>query len=208
MKTKKRPKITLAYCEELFKKHDVNGSRDQEDENCTASPQITPELLVTILEKGDENAYFYVESQENDFWIDTDGDEREGRYFLKGSILSDQKLLDKLQEEEGAEDSCPPFYSCKEYADHDRDALNAIIREYFGVEPKQRTPAYTSDGFVSRLVLGGETCCPMCGSGEIINHDTDHQNDSTVVSEISCESCHAEWEEVYVIQSYRNLRIP
>lgn len=207
MKTKKRPKITLAYCKRLFKKHDVKGAAWQEMEDNTASPEITPELLVKILKEGDENTYFYT-SLENECWYDRDGDERDGRFFLLGSFLDDRDFLETLQEDENCDDSQPPFYPTKEAADHDRDALNRIVREHFGFEPKERTPEYAPAALVNKLLLGGDYCCPMCGSADHSIVSIEHESPSVVIDKCSCDGCHAEWEDVYTIKTYRNLRIP
>lgn len=206
-KTRKPPKVTLAYCEMLFKKHDVKGSPWQAEEDNTSSPQITPEYLVEVLKNSDENTYFHT-SYDEDEWYDGDGDECEGRCFLLGSILDDRKRLKDLMKKEGTEDFQPPFYHTKAAADEDRDALNRIIREHFNVAPKERTPKHTPESFVNSILLDGSACCPMCGGKETELFSNFFDSRSVHVERHSCSECHAEWEEIYTIKTYRNLRIP
>ena len=88
-------------------------------------------------------------------------------------------------------------------AEEGRDALNKILRHHFG--PTTMVVRYTPDAHLAKALLEGN-CCPACGSGDISLESYEYKSALNVVQR-SCESCNSEWEEVYTLQSYQNLKI-
>lgn len=94
------------------------------------------------------------------------------------------------------------WWEDKRDAEEARDALNRILRAHFG--PSTRKVEHTPEAHLARCVLEGN-CCPACGSAypSLENY---HYESATITASRSCETCNSEWEEVYTLQGYRNLK--
>lgn len=103
---------------------------------------------------------------------------------------------------------CVPFgrvyYDNKGDAESDRDGLNMLLREHFG--PNPRKVQYTPEAHVAKCLLDSP-CCPVCGSHKICMEEYKIKGGATCVFARGCEDCNSEWEEVYGLQSYQNVRI-
>lgn len=87
-------------------------------------------------------------------------------------------------------------------AEEARDALNSILRAHFG--PSTRKVEYTPEAHMARCVLEGN-CCPACGSNDLGLEDYRYGS-ATLTAMRSCGSCNSEWEEIYALQGYQNLK--
>lgn len=87
-------------------------------------------------------------------------------------------------------------------AEAGRDALNKILRVHFG--PSTRKVEFTPEAHMARCVLEGNFC-PVCGLNDLGIEDYKFSNATLTVSR-SCEACNSEWEEIYALQGYKNLK--
>lgn len=87
-------------------------------------------------------------------------------------------------------------------AEAGRDALNRILRAHFG--PSTRRVEHTPEAHMARCVLEGN-CCPACGSNDLSLEDYRHGS-ATLTAARSCGFCNSEWDEVYTLQGYQNLK--
>lgn len=207
-KTKNPPKVTLAYCKKLFKKHKVMGEEGQGRYDSTGYVEITPQVVMDILLDSDENTRIGILHETDEEWWE-DGNPRYERWSLHGSVFDNDAYLEKMAVKEDLQDGFEaPFYYVEEWARHDVKALNAIIREHFGVETP-KNPEYTSEGFRNKVLLEAnmESFCPVCGEHGVEQSGLTEARGSMVTRCYCCSECGSEWEQVYSLQGYQNLKI-
>lgn len=198
--------VTLAYCKRLFKKHKVLGGQRQGQYDGIGYVEITPQVVKDILESADENTRIGFEHETDHEWWEN-GNPRYERWCLNGSVFDDEEYLERMathtHDQEGSE---APFYYFEEWARHDVRALNAIIKEHFGIEPRSQ-PNFTSDAFVSKVTLEMvESFCPACGSDEDWEFVESRVEGPVLLQHHECK-CGASWDQVYALRGYQNLKM-
>lgn len=95
------------------------------------------------------------------------------------------------------------YYDSRGDAEKDRDTLNSILRDHFG--PNTRKVAYSPDAYRAKCLLD-EVCCPVCGSNKTELEDH-YLKGSACVFRRGCADCNSEWNDVFALQGYQDLRI-
>jgi len=95
------------------------------------------------------------------------------------------------------------YYDSREEAESDRDNLNKILREHFG--PNSRKVAYSPDAYTAKCLLD-HVCCPVCESNRVELEDYFFKK-SACVFRRGCRDCNSEWNDVFALQGYQDLRI-
>lgn len=169
-------KVTLKHCQDLMERHKVSSDVIE------GSDPMTPRLLKQCLSEAKPDSRFRVSLDEDNY-----GNEGDDTWDLIGPGLGYGRV----------------YYETKEAAEEDRDALNAILREHFG--PNPRKVVYGSDAYKAKCLFESH-CCPVCGSQKVSLENYRFFNASCVV-ERGCEDCHSDWEDVFALQGYQNVRI-
>lgn len=168
-------KVTLKYCRELLERHMVSG------DVLEGSDPVTPELLKRCLTEGNPESRFRVSADIGHY------EDEDDTWDLVGPGLPYGRV----------------YYECREAAEEDRDALNGILREHFG--PNPRKVAYQPDAYKAKCLFES-SCCPVCGSQKIVVENHRFLNASVVVDR-GCEDCNSDWEDVFALQGYQNVRM-
>lgn len=95
------------------------------------------------------------------------------------------------------------FYLSRKEAEQARDNLNRILRLHFG--PRKDAVKYTPEAHRSRVLMEGKDCCPSCGSQDLMMNEYLFR-DAACQLHRACGGCGSEWEEIYVIHEYKNLK--
>lgn len=201
----KTKKITLAYCEKLFKKHKVMGGEAQGTHDGRGHVEITPQVVMDILNNADEDTRIGVCHETDDEWWDRSGNSFYERWSLDGSVFDDEAYLEKTAVCAGEYYEAPSYYD-EESAHKEARALNAIIKEHFGVKPRSK-PEFTSEAFVSKAMLEmNSSFCPACGRSENEGMRKTVCRGPVFTVTRRCK-CGAQWDVVYNLQGYQNLKM-
>lgn len=169
-------KVTLKYCRDLMERHRVSGSV------LDGSDAVNPEMLKRCLLEANPESRFRVSLDAASYGQDDDDS-----WDLVGPGLPYGRV----------------YYETKAEAEEDRDALNLILREHFG--PNPRKVMYPSDAYKARCLFES-ACCPVCGSQKIVLEDYKFLNASCVIHR-GCDDCNSDWEDVFALQGYQNVRM-
>lgn len=152
-----------------------------EGEVADGSDAIDASLLKTVLNEADQNSRFRVSYAPQNYSDDED------TWDLIGPGVSYGRV----------------YYEDRANAEKDRDSLNSILREHFG--PNKRAVLYSPDSYRARCLLD-EACCPVCGSNKVDLEDHAFKG-SVCVFRRGCGDCNSEWNDVFALQGYQDLRI-
>jgi hypothetical protein len=143
----------------------------------TDGGEITPNLLKDILS---------VATSESRFKIDLDEEDEDFSWDLVGPGVSYGMIWwgERLDAEEG------------------RDAMNRILRSHFG--PSTRRVEYSSEAHLTKSIMEGD-CCPACGSNDLEISCRSFKS-ATLRVQKSCNRCCSEWDSIYALKGYANLR--
>lgn len=204
MKTKA---ITLAYCEKLFKKHKVMGGEAQGTHDGRSHVEITPQVVMDILQNAEDNTRIGVCHETDDEWWDHSGNAYYERWSLQGSVFDDETYLEKMAVRGVDDEGCyAPFYYDEDSAHQDSSALNAIIKEHLGIKPRSK-PEFTSEAFVSKATLElNSSFCPACGLNENQGMKKTVCKGPVLTVTRRC-NCGAQWDVVYNLQGYQDLKM-
>lgn len=152
-----------------------------EGEVAEGSDLIDSSLLKAVLKEADQNSRFRVSYDPQSYTDDEDSWDLIGPGVAYGRV----------------------YYEDRASAEKDRDALNSILREHFG--PNKREILYSPDAYRAKCLLD-KACCPVCGSNDTELEEHIFKG-SACVFRRGCASCNSEWNDVFALQGYQDLRI-
>lgn len=170
-------KITKKYCRELLARYE-----DDLPEVPTGADEIDESTIMQILGRARPTDRFYVNFDPSNY-----SEDEEDSWDIIGPG-SDYGYL---------------FYLSREEAENARDILNKILRDHFG--PRKSDVRYTSEAYRAKVLLDGSSCCPVCGSKELVMNEHFFR-DGVCNLFRGCRDCGGEWTEVYILHEYTNLK--